>query len=350
DSATETYDPDGPTGPSPSRVVKTYRAWAQKVWNGEVVYINNNNVCQVDQSTAAAKTNPPSFLVKTVSDCANPTTTVLGTVTWIWSGGSFGGAGCSGFTADVPLRPCDQTSPTQLSLVADFLRPELALNGDGTPTGYAETTDGTGVMTATGTPAHAGITANGSTPISQSIDDIKCIFTVLWGLPLPAGCPATSAGAIGAGVTPIMNHINPKERTILLFVTDADHNCSPFVLGSSAVGSPYVPTTMIQDDGAALGAAAAAQKLYAPLSGSVNADGTINGDPYSSVQTYLIAFGNGASQARSNWIAWGGSGMQQNPGTFGGKDTWTSIPTQAQRDACKTCVDAYLVPDAATLR
>src|SRR5262249_52571936 len=109
-------------------------------------------------------------------------------------------------------------------------------------------------------------------------------------------------------------------------------------------------TTMIQDDGAALGAAAAAQKLYAPLSGSVNADGTINGDPYSSVQTYLIAFGNGASQARSNWIAWGGSGMQQNPGTFGGQDTSPSIPTQAQRDACKTCVDAYLVPDAATLR
>src|SRR5262249_62358828 len=103
-------------------------------------------------------------------------------------------------------------------------------------------------------------------------------------------------------------------------------------------------------DGAALGAAAPPPTLSAPLSGSVNADGTINGDPYSSVQTYLIAFGNGASQARSNWIAWGGSGMQQNPGTFGGKDTWTSIPTQAQRDACKTCVDAYLVPDAATLR
>src|SRR5262249_14390053 len=156
-----------------------------------VLYINNNNVCRVDQSTAAAKTNPPTFLVKTVSDCANPTTTVLGTVTWIWSGGSFGGAGCSGFTSDVALRPCDQTSPTQLSLIAGFLRPELALDGDGTPTNYAEATDGTGVMTTT--PAHAGITANGSTPIAQSIDDIRVIWGDLWN--------GNANGAINSGVS-----------------------------------------------------------------------------------------------------------------------------------------------------
>ena len=114
------------------------------------------------------------------------------------------------------------------------------------------------------------------------------------------------------------------------------------------------------DDSAALGAAAAAQKLYNPDTvankgngangGSVNADGTINGDPAASVTTYLVAYGTGASKSRSDWIAWGGSGMKRTFGTFSGADTWTTIPTQAERDACKTCIDSFLAPDPDTLK
>jgi hypothetical protein len=342
DDVTETYDPDGADpilGPSPVRAVTTYRMWAQKFWNGETLYVNNGTVCRVDQATAGSKTNPATFTVKTVSDCANPVGSVTGTVTWRWSGGIFGQSFCTGFTADVALRPCDVTSPTQLSTVQNFLRPEFPLNGDGSIVNYAENTEGTGVVT--GTPTAGGITANGATPIAQSIDDIIVIWDALWN--------GTANPAIGGGVNAIKNHVNPKERTILLFVTDGDQNCDPFPLGNGTLGAPYA-AGIVQSDGAALGAAAAAQKLYKPLAGTVNADGSINGDPFSSVQTYLIAFGNGAAKNRSDWIAWGGSGMVRPFGTFGGHDTWTSIPTQAERDKCKTCVDAFLVPDAATLR
>ena len=82
----------------------------------------------------------------------------------------------------------------------------------------------------------------------------------------------------------------------------------------------------------------------------MNADGTINGDPASSVTTYVVAFGAGASKSRADWIAWGGSGMVRPLGTLSGNDTWTTIPTQAERDACRTCVDSFLAPDPDTLK
>ena len=37
-------------------------------------------------------------------------------------------------------------------------------------------------------------------------------------------------------------------------------------------------------------------------------------------------------------------------GTLSGNSTWTSIPTQAMRDACLTCIDAKLAPDPDTLK
>ena len=41
--------------------------------------------------------------------------------------------------------------------------------------------------------------------------------------------------------------------------------------------------------------------------------------------------------------------MRRAFGTFSGQDTWTTIPTQAERDACKTCIDSFQAPDPDTL-
>ena len=60
----------------------------------------------------------------------------------------------------------------------------------------------------------------------------------------------------------IKHHLNPKEKTIFILVTDGDQNCTPFTLGMTT-GAPYSGVTS-GDDAAALGAAAAAQKLYSP--------------------------------------------------------------------------------------
>jgi hypothetical protein len=116
---------------------------------------------------------------------------------------------------------------------------------------------------------------------------------------------------------------------------------------------------MTQDDASSLGTAAAAQKLYNPDTignkgngagaGTVNADGTINGDPAASVTTYIVGYGSGADKTHLDWMAWGGSGMRRAFGTYSGQDTWTTIPTQAERDACKTCIDSFLAPDPDTL-
>ena len=41
--------------------------------------------------------------------------------------------------------------------------------------------------------------------------------------------------------------------------------------------------------------------------------------------------------------------MRRPFGVFSGADAWTTIPTQAERDACKTCIDSFLAPDPDTL-
>ncbi len=201
-------------------------------------------------------------------------------------------------------------------------------------------------------PNLGGVIASGNTPLAQSINDVAVIF----------GGNGTTSGLWHAGqavpaLDAIKLHLNPKEKTIFILVTDGDQNCTPFTLGMTT-GAPYsgVPSG---DDSAALGAAAAAQKLYSPDTlankgngangGTVNTDGTINGDPAASVTTYVVAFGSGLSASRSNWIAWGGSGMRRAFGVLHRQDTWTTIPSQAERDACKTCIDAFLAPDPDTL-
>ncbi len=189
----------------------------------------------------------------------------------------------------------------------------LNLPAPATTTAYTELQDGTwGVSTY---PPYwaGGIKAMGGTPVAYSIRDVDTAFTNIWNNGQTAGTPAPPY-ALDA----IRNHKNPKEKTILLFVTDGADTCA----GSG--------------DGAALIAADYAKNLYQPVTGGckdtddpgdsltstpicddVDRDG-VDGfaEPASSVQTFMIGYGDAvntpADVNRLNWMAWGGSGLYKD--------------------------------------
>jgi len=347
----ECYDPDGPSGPSPIRGVTTYWLYAQKVWNGETIQVDGSGVaCNIIPGPPTAPN--PTVTLQRISGCATPT--VVSTTTFTWSGGDNKGAGScqTNFEKRVPFFNCraDVSLPgIQSTTIQPFLQNEVPLDGAGGLLGYSESTDGTGdILTM---PSPGGVFASGGTPMAGSFDGFRTFFGGVGGL-----WSSGQALPFPQNLTAISTHPSPKERTIVIMVTDGDQNCTPFNNGTGTTGAPY-PAGMIDSDSASLGAAMATQRLYDPAangtgSGTVASDGTINGDPGGSVTTYVVAFGNGASAARANWIAWGGSGMNRsggNIGTFSGSPTWITVPTTAERNACKTCVDAFLAPDAATL-
>ena len=356
----ETFDPDGASTtlvpaldkPSPKRPVVTYNIDAGKFWNGETVFVDaSGDACDIVNGTPTAQ---PTVTLELTTNCASGAASGDATKTGVftWGGGSVAsGAGtCQGLTSLVPLIPCNQLTPPQYNNIGPYLDNQVPLTPTGAVSGYTERNDGTGYVLTQ--PNLGGVIASGNTPLAQSINDVRTIF----------GGNGTSTGLWHGGqavpaLDAIKLHLTPREKTIFILVTDGDQNCTPFTLGMST-GAPYSGLTS-GDDSAALGAAAAAQKLYSPDSlgnkgnganaGTVNTDGTINGDPAASVTTYLVAYGSGAAKSRSDWIAWGGSGMRRAFGTVGGQDTWTTIPTQAERDACKTCIDSFLAPDPDTL-
>ncbi|HKC11673.1 MAG TPA: hypothetical protein VKI41_06410, partial [Vicinamibacteria bacterium] len=214
-----------------------------------------------------------------------------------------------------------------------FLQPAFRIDTTvgptfGQPIGYAETPDGTGAVPAT---AFAyGIPADGSTPIGNSLRDIKTVFSVLWGTGAQPPAPLGPVVIPPSGA--IQTHVNPKENTVVVFVTDGDDTCS----GSG--------------DPAALAAAGQAQNLYQPIVGAVQTpSGLLTGSPLeiaSSVNTYVVGYGTGAQVNRLNWVAWGGSGMQQGAG---GGAAWPAAPTAGTRAQCVTCHDAFLAPTPAAL-
>src|SRR5262249_43597575 len=93
-------------------------------------------------------------------------------------------------------------------------------------------------------------------------------------------------------------------------------------------------------------AAYRAQLLYARI---------VSTEPASSVQTFVVGFGSGASVDRLNWIAWGGSGLGQNltgqPAVGNDSTKWTddAATLQTKRNQCPNCQNAFIAPDATTL-
>ncbi len=363
--------------------VGNFNAWAGRFFNGEVIDVLNTagasfgQICNMTFPTPAERTNPPSFTLRGVTACgAAPTTSVR----FDWGGPFYDGnnsIGCNGFEAKVQLVPCDlrPPAPTQVATIHPWLDNEFPLDSTGMPhpaprnlylpapattAGYTEAQDGTWA-TATFPPYQAGgIKAMGSTPVANSIANIDTLFTGLWttgqtGATTMAGPPPYQLDAIS-------NHANPKEKTILIFVTDGADTCS----GSG--------------DPAALTTAQNARNLFQPVAGGCK-DSALNGnfiddpgdsltstppcqdvdrdgvsgfaEPASSVQTFMIGYGDGVGSPadinRLNWVGWGGSGLYANFPSYTGSNAVIDGNLRVLRNQCSTCQDAFIAPDAATL-
>lgn len=397
-----------------------YQLAASRVWNGERIVVDTNGaVCNL---TFGAMTNPPTIVVES----ANATCVASGTTaTFTWAGGSFSGGtsagnrSCRGFRSKSDLVPCDlkrPPAPLQIAQILPYVDGEIPFDTNGLPkdmttNGAAYGSPGWGVPDGLpdyveqqdGTWAVASMTiapsakADGFTPIANSLIEIKgladtsnaCITNAA---PTP-GTPdsVVVAGNIGAciqrgfdrlwnvgqaGTTnmagpppyqldPIRNHRDPKEKTIVLFVTDGDDTCAS--RGSDG------DTDAANENNRALRAAYHAERLYTPLDISTPANASA-----SSIETFVIGYGgafSGGVPTRLNWIAWGGSGLgqgqagqpnvnttgtncQSRPGQYPltgagatGSCQWndTAANLTALRSQCTTCRNAYVAPDAATL-
>jgi hypothetical protein len=249
--------------------VSTYNLDAQKFWNGETVYVDaSGNACDIVPGTP---TSPASVTLQLTTNCATGAGAADATkrATFSWGGGRVGtsAGSCQGFSSKVPLIPCNQLTPPQYNNLSPYLENQLLLNATGSLVGYSERGDGTGTVLSNPTPG--GVIASSNTPLAQTTNDVKTLFNALWAsgnqniTPIaPGSAPALPGGGIST-------HLNPKEKTIFILVTDGDQNCSPFTLGMT-VGSPYVTSGVGAvtngDDAAALGAAAAAQNASPALS------------------------------------------------------------------------------------
>jgi hypothetical protein len=337
-----------------------YQIGAARLWNGETLRVQADGyICgltSVDPpAPPAPKYNPAQFFVQTVA--ANCGADSGAPVVYTFSGMPVTGNSsfCRGFESKVALVPCDlqPPAPSQFSMISPYLDTEFAFNDDGTPKHYDWATDGTWAATRWpaadngSTPnvdeAEGGIRAAGGTPMANSLIDIKAAFDDLWNNG-QAGA-ATMAGPAPWQITPIKDHISPKEKTIVLLVTDGNDTCATRT-GDGSTDSRAN----------ALKVAHKAQQLYGGIGATP--------DPASRVETYVIGYGNATSPDKMNWIAWGGSGLvagASNPGLSGTGEAqrWTatnetsdpaiSSSLAGARAACATCQDAFLAPDAATL-
>ncbi len=363
--------------------VDFYQLRAGRVWNGEVLRVTpTGETCGMDFATAATKTNPPSLTVVAAdASCVTQTDTA----TFAFGGGLFSGnsTSCKGFRSKTDLIPCDLQSPpaaTQAFNIGPYIDNELPFSAAGDPldwdndgyADYADRLDGSweaGRMTsagwASGVKVAPSAKADGSTPIAHSLIDIKgtlnaadtnCVlnaapaagsldlnsgaatlgacqereFTKLWNTGLSTGPWAS----IPAAQRAIKNHLDPKEKTIVLFVTDGEDTCP---------SSQRTGTVSMTDNSRR--AAYYAQLLYTPI---------VSTEPASSVQTYVIGYGgafSGGEPTKLNWIAWGGSGLGQGitgqPAVDWNGDSDTDLSDA--RAQCTTCTDAMVAPDASTL-
>jgi hypothetical protein len=317
-----------------------YNMRAGRFWNGEVIRVTSTGeVCGMDFATAATKTVPASIRVVAADASCTPTGD---SAVFEWGGGSYTGndRSCNGFRSKSQLIPCDLKSPpepTQFTKVSPYIDDELPLdaggdpadwNGDGTRD-YAEAQDGSWATTTINIAPSAR--AAGSTPIANTLIDIKgtanaadntCIvnaealypaldlnsgtgttgvcternFTQLWNTGLSTG-PWVG---VPAAQRAIRNHANPKEKTIVIFVTDGDDTCGS---RTGTIGSGSFAGGGGENE--ARRAAYYAEELYRRIDPLESA---------SSVQTYMIGYG-GSFPATDpfylNMIAWGGSGLGQ---------------------------------------
>ncbi len=375
-----------------------YNAAVSRIWNGEVVNVTSTgDVCGM---TWGDLTKPPTFTVQ-AADASCTATGDKATFAFAggnFGGNQEGDTRCRGFRSKSSLTPCDLQSPPaplQMEEILPYIDRELPFAASGDPMDYT-TNDATGnpggtnfwvpdgipdyVETEDGTWATQTIKiapsakADGYTPIANSLIDIKGVADAGDNECLINAAPASgkadpnsTAGTIGAcvernfskmwntgqtgattmagpgpwAISAIKDHgdaNDPKEKTIVIVVTDGDDTCSN-------------RTTTGSGANLALRAAYRAQLLYTPLDSSTEANAAA-----SSVQTYVIGYGGGTG-TQLNWIAWGGSGLgqpdQPSVATTGSgmAQRWdeTSDDLTAKKGLCTTCRDAFIAPDPETL-
>jgi hypothetical protein len=229
-----------------------------------------------------------------------------------------GNTTCGGYEALVGLQPC--TNNAQLALVTPFLEKEIRISAANRwPVGYAEDAT-TGAVTSQ--PTVGGMRAAGNTPIGESLSDIDNTFTTaLW--------PVIRNYGGGNG---------PYPKTFVIFLTDGDDTCE----------TPDGGNALTADE-QALRAAHRAQMLFTSVEPSPPA--TPARGEASSVTTFVISYGTGASASRANWIAWGGSGMTRATTNEGGAIglRWTDAPATKEAGGCPQCKNAFLASDTAEL-
>jgi hypothetical protein len=370
--------------------VNFYQLRAGRLWNGETIRVKpSGEICGMDFATAATKTSPPSVTIQAADSNCVPQTNATA---FSFGGATFEGnnQSCRGFRSKADLVPCDLQSPPaplQIAQIGPYIDNELPFDangdpadwdGDGNPD-YVERMDGGWAVASVNIAPSAK--ASGSTPIANSLIDIKgnagdldCILNPppapgSWDLNSGEGTPGTCpkrgfrklwedgqagttamAGPAPWEIEPIRNggvcpdgtygdsatcptyERRPKEKTIVLFVTDGQDTC-PSRTGSESGSLFGAPSNERR-------AAFYAQSLYTPIDPL---------DPASSVQTYVIGYG--PEIAGLDYIAWGGSGLGQNkpgqPAVNWKTDSVADILTA--RANCTTCVDAFHAPDAETL-
>jgi hypothetical protein len=309
-----------------------YLVKSKRFFNGHVVrHTSTGTWCS---TTAGAATNPPTVTLQEVDDCTTPAD--QGTPVTFTFAGKAGdwrnpSSACDGFFNLVPLLPCNDLD--QIATIGGFFNPSLLMSADGLSiVGYADNGDADGDSSdgtdfdinadhVTGQPTSNGVRAGGFTPIGNTLTDLKAIFNDMYnGGPLK---PASLPTPIGS-ITP--QALRP--RTYIIFVTDGDDTCLP-----------SGGTTGANDDNA-LHAAYKAQLLYTRINAT---------DPASGVESFVILFGSGASKARGDWVAYGGSGMVRATTAFDTSLRWSSAPSAADIAACSTCRPAYSASNASEL-
>jgi hypothetical protein len=293
-----------------------YHLMAGRFYNGQRFEVRQNGSAGV-QISDVGDFNPPWVEVQTRANAA-PNGLIRNPVRFTWAGVRWSrgttdsSASCGGFDNLVGLSNCADN--IQLDQIGPHLDPEFQLNASGNP---IDPNCGVQPYGATCYTPVQGIRSAGFTPIAESLIDLKGVFTNLW-----------NVGAMPA--TPAISTLNPKPRTFVVVLTDGDDSCTP---------APDISAAGANDR--ALRAAHKAQQLYARINAV---------EPASSVTTFVVAFGTGLAADRSNWIAWGGSGMTGIPTTGSGNaQRWSRAPTAAERAACTTCVDAFIAADVNAL-
>ena len=276
-----------------------YHLTSTKFYNGTTIVVNTSgNVTSRDMTPAGDPTRAWIDVQETSS----------GTPARFYFAGptpAFGSSvNCDGYLQVVELMPCS-AGVTQIDTIGPHLEQEVKVT-DGVikhkTTGATIVNEGDTYSGATLVNAEGGLKSTSYTPIADSLQDIKGLFTTLW--------------------NDTLRNEPVKRRSYVIVVTDGEDTCNN---GSANGGTA---------DGRAKSTAYWAERLYTQ----------IDANPESSVETMIVVFGpqalNTTSMGYADWAAAAGSGLDL---ADDGADAWTQSTTDINNavNACTTCRRAF---------